>query len=635
MKKLLTDRQMEGVIQRLSNNLQVRRTLEGHGRLHIDRQLPFICIYRRPADRGDHGMDRIAVTTASYLFVDGERRWTDGTAALLESVIQKMVEVFGAFLVLEVWASTEQTARADQLPPRPTFKLHHRINCKLPETLEVSERSLLGIKILKQTALVETCTNRVCAPTALPPLFTQLRMNKLGIAWLGLEIEPIYVDPSSGEPFPIMLRSLCRQIGHVLDQIFYGFVHECTTHQPRHYHMLGRRAMVKAVREADQRFDEIGRSFDLLQLATPINVEQEWGRFKRRRFQEPPRFLYRPSAVDPGLLKARLYSIRIDRVEDPTLMNLFLDKQRELDRQLSMIMDRHKTSFLYGSLQLYGRITEKTLRTARNILEHSHARLRRSTANCDSSRILELAQSEIDHYRNAAPGFTGDVQVSNSVYAGLLVSQGRLLIGEGASVPAARSDALIQHEVGTHVVTYSNGRAQPFKMLAAGLPGYDGLQEGLAVLAEYLVGGLDAARLRLLAIRVVAVHAMVEGATFIEVFRLLTNEYGFSQRSAYMVAMRVFRGGGLTKDAIYLKGLMDVLKYLGEGNPLEPLFAGKFALNHVPVIEELMLRKVLAPPAVLPLYLNRPEVQERMAEVAKGIRVTQLVAQPKKTRKRR
>lgn len=625
MKRLLTLRQVEGVRERLEGNLQVRRTLSGNGRLHIDRQLPFLLVYRRPVRTADHCIDRIVMTTASYLIVDGGRQWMEGTAELIESVAGIMTGIFGDFLVMEVWASGEPADRPEGIPPRPAFTLHHRISSRLPETLDAAKEYLSKVKILKQTATVDRKTVTRCCPDGQSPLFGSLKMREMGISWLGLEVDPVYLDPESGDPFPIMVRSLSRQVGVALEKLFYSFSRECTTHRPKHYHMLGRRAMVKAVREVDHLFDEIGRSFDLLQLVTPINVEKEWSRFQRRRFQEPPRFLYRPSPVDPGHLKARLYNIRIDRIEDPVLMDLFLDKQRELDRQISLIMDRHRPSFLFGSLQLYGRISERTLATAHQVLDAVHARPCSSVPLVDARDIKRMAFNEIAEYRKIVTGFAGDACISDAVYAGLLVSQGQLLIGSGATVPENRADALIQHEIGTHVLTYSNGQSQPFKMLATGLPGYDGLQEGLAVLSEYLCGGLDAARLRLLAIRVIAVQSMVEGATFIDVFRLLNQEYGFSKRAAYMVTMRVFRGGGLTKDAIYLKGLIDVLGYLGEGNPLAPLFVGKFALKHLPVVEELLLRKVLAPPAVLPLYLQRSDAKARLKQTASGLQVTQLI----------
>ena len=84
---------------------------------------------------------------------------------------------------------------------------------------------------------------------------------------------------------------------------------------------------------------------------------------------------------------------------------------------------------------------------------------------------------------------------------------------------------MLHHEVGTHVVTYQNGARQPLKLLTIGLPGYDETQEGLAVLAEYLTGGLDPRRLRVLAARVVAIAEMLDGAAFLEIFDSLRTEY--------------------------------------------------------------------------------------------------------------
>ena len=39
--------------------------------------------------------------------------------------------------------------------------------------------------------------------------------------------------------------------------------------------------------------------------------------------------------------------------------------------------------------------------------------------------------------------------------------------------------------------------------------------------------------------------------------------------------MRVFRSGGMTKDAIYLRGLVELLEHLGAGGSLDPLWLGK------------------------------------------------------------
>ena len=174
-------------------------------------------------------------------------------------------------------------------------------------------------------------------------------------------------------------------------------------------------------------------------------------------------------------------------------------------------------------------------------------------------------------------------------------------------------------------MTYVNGQSQPFRQLAIGLPGYDELQEGLAVFSEYLVGGLSRPRLRLLAARVLAVRRMLDGADFVEVFRELDRAHDFAQRAAFSVTMRVFRGGGLTKDVVYLRGLVQLLAYLREGGSLDPLFVGKFGADHVPIIEELQWRKVLRPPPLRPRYLDDPEAQARLQAARQGLTVLDLV----------
>ncbi len=150
------------------------------------------------------------------------------------------------------------------------------------------------------------------------------------------------------------------------------------------------------------------------------------------------------------------------------------------------------------------------------------------------------------------------------------------------------------------------------------MAGYDGLQEGLAVLSEYLVGGLTAARLKLLAARVVAVRSMLDGASFVDLYRDLTEAHGFAGRTAFTIATRVFRGGGLTKDAAYLRGLTEVLKHFRSGGSIEPLLVGKFGAEHLPLVQELLRRKALRPPPLRPGYLNDPEALARLDAVKSG-----------------
>ena len=228
----------------------------------------------------------------------------------------------------------------------------------------------------------------------------------------------------------------------------------------------------------------------------------------------------------------------------------------------------------------------------------------------------KVAKGVIQQCRTVYPELSARVEVRPDV-VGLMVSRGSLLIGSGTKVPKARVEALLAHEVGTHIVTYVNGLAQPFRQLCIGLPGYEELQEGLTVMAEYLVGGLSRPRLRIQTARVLATYRMVNGADFVEVFRELFRSHSFAQRTAFNIAMRVFRGG-LTKDGVYLRGLVALLEHMRLGGSLDPLLAGKIGLKHIPVIEELNWQRVLNPHPLRPDYLDNPAAVRGWRSLRRG-----------------
>jgi uncharacterized protein (TIGR02421 family) len=206
-----------------------------------------------------------------------------------------------------------------------------------------------------------------------------------------------------------------------------------------------------------------------------------------------------------------------------------------------------------------------------------------------------------------------------------MVSHGKLLIPATAHFRAGRVEALIHHEVGTHVVTYANGNAQPLKLFAVGLPGYEETQEGLAVLAEYATGGLDPKRMRLLAARVIAVQRVLEGAGFLQVFEELHEGFGFAPKTAWSIAIRVTRSGGHTKDVIYLRGITRVLEFVSLRKDISTLLIGKLSLEHVPLVEDLLDRGILQPAWIRPRWLDIGAAPTRLSSVYEGMTVLDLV----------
>ena len=90
-------------------------------------------------------------------------------------------------------------------------------------------------------------------------------------------------------------------------------------------------------------------------------------------------------------------------------------------------------------------------------------------------------------------------------------------------------------------------------------------------------------------------------------------EGDFSSHTAFLIAARVFRGGGFAKDAIYLRGFKTVLDMLAAGQALDPFWYGKIDTRHFGVVAELAERGILHKPALVPEFLAAPDVTARIA----------------------
>lgn len=339
-----------------------------------------------------------------------------------------------------------------------------------------------------------------------------------------------------------------------------------------------------------------------------------------------PHFEYRPLEDDPDVTAARLDQVDLDAVEDEQLLPIFTAKKRELELQLRMLRCRDTPEFRALSMQLYGTVSPALLGDAEALLAVVDQPAPDRPQGLTAEEFVERARAELDHYRERFMDLDAHVEIRPDS-SGVMVSHGDLLVAPTVQVAPERVDSLLQHEVGTHVVTFVNGSHQPLRLLGAGLAGYEETQEGLAVFAEHLAGGLTAPRLRQLAARVIAVHQMVEGASFGDVHRHLV-ESGVSPVQAFTIAMRVFRSGGLTKDLVYLRGLRSIVAHVGGGGSLSVLLLGKMSLADVPHIEALCERGLLFEPMLIPRYLERPEAAERLAAITPDTPLTDLTVSP-------
>lgn len=623
----MTDQFIDQVRARLEDNKRVRRNLPQWGRIHIDRQLPFLCVYRRPTRRQDEGTERLIMGQPAYLTASSQKSLATGLSQLVQRTAETMSKAFGSFLIIEIWSGLEDDSEDDTntIFQNPAFKIIAPDQKGTAKSVAVLENELANIEIHQKRAEVNVVSDGKSSPPRLPALLPESVAQELGCITIGIVVRPIYRQSATSKQLPLVHQALIREFNRALQRTFFAFVQNQTKYRPLHYEMLGRHATVKAVWTIDKQLAKIGSSFDFLLQVTPINASSAWRKFKRGRFEQIPTFHYRPHVVDPALLKRQLWNIHVERVEDPTLQHLFREKRKELDIQISMLGNINNNEFLYGSMQLYGELGHEIVTTAQDILERISPYSREGSGKTlNAEAFAQAARAHISQYQEQSIEFKAAVHVQNNI-SGLIVSRGNLLVGDKVKIAESRVEALLNHEVGTHLLTYYNGKAQSFTLLRSGLAGYDELQEGLAVLAEYLVGGLSKPRLRLLAARVVAAYSLTDGATFIDTFRLLTDTYQFKQQAAFNIVMRIYRAGGLTKDAIYLRGLIQLLGYL-QKEPLSHLFyVGKFAIDHIAIIQELQRREVLEEPKLLPSFFNMPRSQLRLERISRGLSIVELI----------
>ncbi|CAN5851025.1 hypothetical protein BH23ACT4_BH23ACT4_14650 [soil metagenome] len=370
----------------------------------------------------------------------------------------------------------------------------------------------------------------------------------------------------------------------------------------------------------DHKLSEISGRLPLLRLVTPTNVPEARAAFLAC---EEPEFSYR-ALPDLEEIGHALDGLSSEEANDPTIAHMAEGLIRELKLKIEMLSRRNSPEFFLTSVELFGHVEEQTLDAAHRILSLV-PEARPSGGRIGANQLAAEALKEIDYYQEQFPELAATVNVS-STSTGVMVEAGHLFIASDIKVARKRVYPLLQHEVGTHVVTFENGRAQPLHMLAVGLARYDELQEALGVLAEYLAGGyLPAARLRVLAYRVITAQLRGQDASFREAYRHLTG-VGCSKRVAFTTVMRTYRSGGITKDAVYLRGLIRLLGLIEKMDELDmtPLLVGKVSFESLPLVRELLDRSILTTPPLVPRYLVDPEARNKMKKVQQGLDVLEL-----------
>lgn len=128
---------------------------------------------------------------------------------------------------------------------------------------------------------------------------------------------------------------------------------------------------------------------------------------------------------------------------------------------------------------------------------------------------------------------------------------GTIFVQLGVRHTRSRARRIALHEVLGHAAPRVRACKEPFGLFAVGSDRGTEDEEGRALLIEERHSLFDDARRRELAVRHLAARAVRAGADWVDTVRLAMR-CGLSARAAVRLSARVFRGGGLAREIIYL-----------------------------------------------------------------------------------
>ncbi|WP_448547448.1 flavohemoglobin expression-modulating QEGLA motif protein [Thalassotalea fusca] len=337
------------------------------------------------------------------------------------------------------------------------------------------------------------------------------------------------------------------------------------------------------------------QGIDILSAVSPLNLKEQKALFFTSQFSASPSFVYTTHDIDTFKKKRELFNLPVDELGDEDLMVLYSGIIESYVDKVDQFKSIGSPEFLYDSMRYFGEPSEKDLRNASFILH-----LPDDFDKKESDSLILSAPEIVSKLEAFAQqeGYEYKIKLNDSMIANALVSGLTVKVNSAATIPETEVNALAHHELGVHLLTTLNARNQPLKVLSVGCPVNTETQEGIAILSEYLAGFLTVPRLKVLALRVLAVDSMIKEKDFKKTFLFLKEQHNVADDQAFTITTRVYRGGGFTKDYLYLKGLHHILNAYETNPDFINLLCGKVSLDYLPIISRLIEKN----------YLNKPKL---------------------------
>ncbi|OQK17761.1 hypothetical protein AU255_07830 [Methyloprofundus sedimenti] len=515
---------------------------------------------------------------------------------LLGAIIKKVEALHGNCLVYDLHSYNYVRMQTEQTPP--TFNIGtEQLDSERWERVITHWNKTLAVidlpNIQTRSAINEVFFGRGYLAT-----FVKQKFKKTLV--LPTEVKKVFMDELSGEVYPLVLDSLKEALKEI---ILSNALYFSKQHKPKvrsNKTKLLSSQIDPAVLKLDKKLYQLATGIETLSYINPKNLVSEKKQFFAKNYNYTPAFTYRQLEIDPFEFREKLYRLPQDDIADISIQQMYRDVIDSYATKIDLLTTIGTDKFMYNSLRYYGEPSEEDIQMA-NFLLFAKPYEETLERNIDAKAAKQHFLEALKVYNIQCK-----VEITDKIIASAMVDNAKkiIFINKSTKMNHVEIDALIHHELGVHMVTTFNSDLQQLKIFKVGLPGNTHTQEGLAILSEYMTGNMNLPRLKTLALRVIAVNMMVKKHDFSHTFNTLVNEYGSNVDDAFRLTARVYRGGGFTKDFLYLRGVKDALKAYEQGS-LEGLYVGKTGFAYLKIINEMMARGMVDKPTYLPMYLQK------------------------------
>lgn len=356
------------------------------------------------------------------------------------------------------------------------------------------------------------------------------------------------------------------------------------------------------VRAVDKLFAQIDKETSLIKHLRPINLQEEVGRCLQDSAYNPV-FSYAPLPNINDIV-SRLQQQTID---DSPIGQLLVKKREELLKRIAVLKARAGSADVFSSASsaLFPAPSSSLLRQAQ---AQFHNRIACAMPTPDkemltAAQVLETFETILQDYGL----HDWSVKIRDNMVSAVSVGGNSIYLRDNAVFSPRRVEALIAHEIETHVFTAENGNLQPYELLRRGCSNYIETQEGLAVYSQNRIYGSNHGKYYSPARNVLALDFALRHS-FAETRKYLQEKFYLNDRRAISQAVVLKRGlqdtkdaGAFTKSAVYFRGWRAIEAYLEKGGALTDLYIGKVSVEDIATIKKI---NGLQKPLLLPKWVR-------------------------------